>query len=145
MFVYLDAGMLCNTLCLNIFFRLQTSSLLMPTKLCIQPSRGRIVYSYRGGKPKTVKAVVSRFFRLYNGLWIRTRAGRNKKRWAKDPARVARLKQHVLLNRTQCSLLDRMVNISYKQPKFYVNDPYAPYHRKSNLPDYRYRAPKFLP
>jgi hypothetical protein len=38
-----------------------------------------------------------------------------------------------------------MVNIHFKQPKYYINDPYAPYHRKSNLPDYRYQPPKFLP
>lgn len=131
--------------CLDFCCSSLTAQLLRPIQPCVQPSRSRIVYSYRGGKPKTVKAVVARFFRLDNGLWIRTRAGRHKKRWTKRPSLVARLKQHVVLNRTQCCLLDRMVNISYKQPKFYIGDPYLPYHRKSNLPDYRYLPPKFFP
>lgn len=119
--------------------------LLNPAPILVQPVRTRILYSYRGGKPRTVKAVVNRFFRLYNGLWIRTRAGRYKKRWLKPLRRVQRLKQHVFVNKTQCRMLDRMVNKYYKTPKYYVDDPYAPYHRKSNLPDYRYEPPKFYP
>lgn len=119
--------------------------LLNPAPILVQPVRTRILFSYRGGKPRTVRAVVHRFFRLYNGLWIRARAGRHKKRWMKPLRRVQQLKQHVFVNRTQCRLLDRMVNKFYKTPKYYVDDPYAPYHRKSNLPDYRYEPPKFYP
>lgn len=121
------------------------TKLLNPAPILVQPVRTRILFSYRGGKPRTVKAVVNRFFRLYNGLWIRTCAGRHKKRWLKPLRRVQRLKQHVFVNKTQCRLLDRMVNKYYKTPKYYVDDPYAPYHRKSNLPDYRYEPPKFYP
>ncbi len=38
-----------------------------------------------------------------------------------------------------------MVNVYYKIPRQFVNDPYAPYHRKDNLPDYKVYKPKFLP
>ena len=97
------------------------------------------------GEPESRQDVVDRFFRLENGLWIRTRAGRRKKLWRKRQTRINRLRQHVFCNETQCQMLDKMVNIEYKTPKYYVDDPYTPYHRKSNLPDYRYRPPKFLP
>lgn len=121
------------------------SKLLSPVPAVIQPVRTRILYSLYGGKPETDESVTARFLRLYNGLWIRTRAGRHKKRWMRRPSRVHRLKQHVVCNKTQCRLLDQMVNKYFKVPKYYVEDPYAPYHRKSNLPDYRYQSPKFYP
>lgn len=130
---------------LSTLLAASATKLLNPAPILVQPVRTRILFSYRGGKPRTVRAVVHRFFRLYNGLWIRARAGRHKKRWMKPLRRVQQLKQHVFVNRTQCRLLDRMVNKFYKTPKYYVDDPYAPYHRKSNLPDYRYEPPKFYP
>ena len=83
-----------------------------PAQICAQPVRTRILYSRVTGKPETVQDVVDRFYRLYNGLWIRTKSGRNKKKWAKSPTRVHRLKEHVVCNRAQCQLLDKMVNRS---------------------------------
>jgi len=122
-----------------------SGAMLSPAQVSVQPLRTRILYSKDGGKSETVMDVVQRFFRLHNGLWIRTKAGRDKKKWAKAPGRLHRLKQHVVCNRSQCQLLDRMVNKEYRMPKLYVEDVYTPYHRKSNLPDYRYQPPKFLP
>jgi len=124
---------------------LNVQSMLAPVQLNVQPVRTRIIYSRRGGKPRTVRAVVGRFFRLHNGLWIRPKAGRNKRKWKKSPARNHRAKHHVVCNRAQCQLLDKMVNKYFRLPKHYVEDPYQAYHRKSNLPDYRYQPPKFLP
>jgi len=118
---------------------------LRPCQQVVQPCRTRIIYRLRDGEPETDQTAIDRFFRLENGLWIRTRAGRHKKLWKKSAKRINRLRQHVFCNATQCRMLDKMVNIEYKTPKYYVDDPYTPYHRKSNLPDYRYRPPKFLP
>lgn len=122
---------------------------LQPSPHVVQPCRTRIIYGRLDGEPETVQDVVDRFYRLENGLWIRPRAGRGKKLWKKllrrQFGRINRLKQHVICNKTQCRMLDQMVNIEYKTPKYYVGDPYTVYHRKSNLPDYRYRPPKFLP
>ena len=123
-----------------LFFR----CMLQPVQVNMQPVRTRILFDFKG-KPQTAEEVPDRFFRLHNGLWIRTQAGRHKRRWKKQPARVHRLKQHIFCNRTQCQMLDKMVNLEYKVPRHLVNDPYAPYHRKSNLPEYRYSPPKFLP
>lgn len=131
----------CIILCCTI----RSSAFLQPHQQIVQPCRTRIIYGLRDGEPETVQDAIDRFYRLENGLWIRPRAGRHKKLWKKSHRRIRRLKQHVFCNSTQCRLLDRMVNIEYKTPKYYVDDPYAPYRRKSNLPDYRYRPPKFLP
>lgn len=122
-----------------------SSQFLQPHQHVLQPCRTRIIYGLRDGEPETVKDVIDRFYRLENGLWIRTCAGRHKKLWKKTQRRINRLRQHVICNETQCRMLDKMVNIEYKTPKYYVDDPYMPYHRKSNLPDYRYRPPKYLP
>jgi len=118
---------------------------LGPTSVTMTPVRTRVYCSRETGQSETVEDVVKRFFRLHNGLWIRPKAGRNKKKWTKTPSRVHRLKFHVVCNRAQCQLLDKMVNREYRVKKFYADDPYAAYHRKSNLPDYRYQPPKFLP
>ena len=61
----------------------------------IQPARTRVYYSRTMGKPRTVRAVIKRFFRLNNGQWIRTQAGRAKRLWKKEPRQQACLKANV--------------------------------------------------
>ncbi|KFB52315.1 AGAP011635-PA-like protein [Anopheles sinensis] len=98
-----------------------------------QPSRTVIKFSMRKGKRKTVKAVVKRFKRLDWGGWIRTLSGRNKKLWRKRSNRKRRLRQHVLVNATQATLLDKMVTKYWKRPRHYIDDPYAPYHTREEF------------
>lgn len=101
----------------------------------ITPIQVRTVtkFSLRKGKRKTVKAVVSRFFRLHWGGWIRPKVGRQKKLWKKSPSQKRRLRQHVFCNATQNTLLDKMVTKFWKKPKYYVDDPYAPYHTREEF------------
>lgn len=87
-------------------------------------------FSLKKGKRKTVKAAIRRFFRLEWGGWIRTKVGRNKKIWKKSQPQRRRLRQHVFCNSTQSTLLDKMVTKFWKKPKYYVDDPYAPYHTR---------------
>ncbi|XP_075986440.1 mitochondrial ribosomal protein L35 [Anticarsia gemmatalis] len=102
----------------------------------LQPVPVRTVtkFSLKRGKRKTVKAVVSRFFRLHWGGWIRPMVGRHKKMWKKSPPQKRRLRQHVTCNSTQSTLLDKMVTKFWKRPKHYVDDPYAPYHTREEFP-----------
>lgn len=88
-------------------------------------------WSIRRGKRKSVKAVVRRFFRLHWGGWIRTRCGRHKKMWKKSSNLKHRLRQHVLVNKTQAHLLDKMVTKFWKKPKYYIDDIYEPYHDRT--------------
>lgn len=90
-------------------------------------------YSWAKGKRKSVKVVLSRFYRLHWGGWIRTICGRHKKLWKKSAARKRRLRQHVFCNATQSTLLDKMVGPYWKKPKYYVNDPYEPYHTRDEF------------
>ncbi|CAK1594484.1 unnamed protein product [Parnassius mnemosyne] len=90
-------------------------------------------FSLKKGKRKTVKAAVKRFFRLHWGGWIRTKVGRHKKMWKKSPPQRRRLRQHVFCNSTQSTLLDKMVTKYWKKPKYYVEDPYAPYHTREEF------------
>ncbi|XP_052902550.1 39S ribosomal protein L35, mitochondrial [Anopheles moucheti] len=98
-----------------------------------QPSRTVIKFSLRKGKRKTVKAVIKRFKRLDWGGWIRTISGRHKKMWRKRGNRKRRLRQHVLVNGTQATLLDKMVTKYWKRPRYYINDPYTPYHTREEF------------
>ncbi|XP_049779116.1 39S ribosomal protein L35, mitochondrial [Schistocerca cancellata] len=98
-------------------------------------------FSLKKGKRKSVKAVLKRFFRLHWGIWIRTKAGRHKRMWTKSSNRRRRLRQHVFCNATQSTLLDKMVTKYWKRPKYYVDDPYAPYHTREEFL-YTRRKPK---
>lgn len=77
-----------------------------------------------------MKAVLKRFYRLNWGGWIRTRSGRNKKRWRKSMANKRRSKQHVLVNGQQAWFLDKCVTTFWRKPKYYVDDIYEPYHKR---------------
>lgn len=98
-------------------------------------------FSLKKGRRKTVKTVLKRFYRLNWGGWIRTIAGRHKHLWRKSKRRKARLQQHVLCNGQQSYLLDKMVNAYWRKPKYYVDDPYAPYHNRDWF-NYSYKKPK---
>ncbi|CAN7999427.1 unnamed protein product [Ixodes pacificus] len=91
-------------------------------------------FSLRRGTRKTCKAVIRRFFRLNCGLWIRPRSGRAKKLWKKSEKQLQYLRRHVFCNKTQCKMLDKMVTAYWKKPKYYVDDPYEPYHERHNFP-----------
>ncbi|KAM6429751.1 large ribosomal subunit protein bL35m [Rhynochetos jubatus] len=98
-----------------------------------QPARTLTYCSVRNGKRKSVKAVVKRFLRLHNGLWVRRKAGYKKKLWKKSAAQKRRLRELVLCNRTQCKLLDKMTTSFWKRRNWYVDDPYQKYHDRTNL------------
>lgn len=106
---------------------------IVPQITLEQPKRTVIKFSLRKGKRKTVKAVIKRFKRLDWGGWIRTRSGRNKKIWRKSLSRQRRLRQHVFVNSTQSWMLDKMVTKFWRRPKYYVDDPYSPYHRRDEF------------
>ncbi|NXU81079.1 RM35 protein, partial [Oreotrochilus melanogaster] len=104
---------------------------LLPSVLH-QPVRTVTYYSLRKGKRKTVKAVIDRFLRLHNGLWVRRKAGYKRKLWKKSAAQRKRLRELVLCNRTQCKLLDKMTTSFWKRRNWYVDDPYQKYHDRTN-------------
>ncbi|XP_062431152.1 large ribosomal subunit protein bL35m isoform X2 [Rhea pennata] len=98
-----------------------------------QPVRTLTYCSLRKGKRKSVKAVIDRFLRLHNGLWVRRKAGYKKKLWKKSAAQKKRLRELVLCNKTQCKLLDKMTTSFWKRRNWYVDDPYQKYHDRTNL------------
>lgn len=99
---------------------------------CQQQTRSVTKFSLKKGKRKSVKSALKRFFRLEWGGWIRTKTGRHKKMWKKRSCRKRRLRQHVLVNSTQAWMLDKMVTTFWRKPKYYVDDPYRPYHSREN-------------
>lgn len=52
------------------------------------------------------------------------------------------MRQHVFCNATQSYLLDKMVGSYWRKPKYYVDDPYEPYHKRE---DFAYSARKPRP
>lgn len=76
------------------------------------------------------------------GGWIRTRAGRFRHLWRKSEAQKYRYRQHIFCNATQCTLLDKMVTKYWKRRRYYVDDPYEPYHTREEFP---YTRKKPLP
>lgn len=85
---------------------------------------------------KTVKMITQRFRRLGNGLWVRRQSGYKKRLYTKlfkrgGKGKVLKKKRHVLCDLRQSRMLDKMVGDSYKQQKWYVEDPYKGYTESS--------------
>ncbi|PNF28761.1 39S ribosomal protein L35, mitochondrial [Cryptotermes secundus] len=138
----------CFTSCNTSLALIAKSQLLSDTvqqrTLNLQQPQIRTVtkFSLKKGKRKTVKAVIRRFFRLSWGGWIRTRAGRFRHLWRKSEYQKYRYRQHIFCNATQCTLLDKMVTKYWKRRRYYVDDPYEPYHTREEFP---YTRKKPLP
>ncbi|KAK9501682.1 hypothetical protein O3M35_012364 [Rhynocoris fuscipes] len=117
------------------------SLIAQPLKYCgghqLIQTRDLTKYSLRKGKRKTVHAVLKRFYRLDWGIWIRGKCGRQKKLYKKSFNRKRRLRQHVFCNATQSYLLDKMVTSYWRRPKYYIDDPYEPYHKREEFPTTR--------
>ncbi|XP_061390152.1 large ribosomal subunit protein bL35m [Musca vetustissima] len=127
-----------NTGCNTVFPKLTLPTisgnvLQQPLPLQAQQSRSVTKFSLNKGKRKSVKAVIKRFRRLDWGAWIRTYTGRQKKLFSKSPERRRRLRQHVFTNSTQSWLLDKMVTSYWRRPKNWVDDIYAPYHKRDEF------------
>lgn len=106
-----------------------------------------IVCDKKTGKPQPNQNVLKRFYRLNSGLWIRTRAGRGKKLWTKYSQRRYRLRQHVICNAQQSTLLDKMVTDYWKKKTYFVDDPYEPYQKRTDTEKFGVdvKKPKFVP
>jgi len=98
-----------------------------------QPSRTLIQYSRLRGRRKTVHTVISRFYRLNWGAWIRTYGGRHKGLYKKSEAEQRRLRQHIFCNATQSRMFDKMVTKFWRKPTYYVDDIYEPYQKRDNF------------
>ncbi|XP_018313442.1 39S ribosomal protein L35, mitochondrial [Mycetomoellerius zeteki] len=107
--------------------------LALPAKPINVPVRTVIKFTMSRGKRQTVKTVLTRFYRLHWGIWIRTRSGRHNKLWTKTSARKKRLRKHVFCNATQSTLLDKMVSKYWKRRHYYIDDPYEPYHDREEF------------
>lgn len=91
-------------------------------------------FSRKKGKRRSVRAVRLRFYRLHWGAWIRRIAGCKKRIWKKSAAARRRVKNHVLCNSTQSYLLDKMAGKYWTKRRYYVDDPYEPYHSREEHP-----------
>ncbi|XP_057664530.1 39S ribosomal protein L35, mitochondrial [Diorhabda carinulata] len=109
------------------------------------PIRTVTKFSYRKGKRKSVKTVLRRFYRLHWGAWIRTKCGRNKKLWKKSPPRKRRLRQHVFCNASQSYKLDKMVGPFWRKRRYYIDDPYDPYHSREEWAFTRTKPRPYIP
>ncbi|CAH0387032.1 unnamed protein product [Bemisia tabaci] len=97
-------------------------------------TRTQLLYGPKKGKPRTERVVLHKFFRLRWGMWIRTIAGRHKRLFGKSRENKIRSTRHVMCNAQQCRLLDQMTHEYWKKPKYYVDDPYEPYHSREEFP-----------
>ena len=99
----------------------------------------------KDGKEKACMDVPARFYRLPWGGWIRPRAGRRKRLWRKTSKYRYDLQQHVFLSKTQSKTLDRMVTKYWRDPKYWVDNPYEPYHHRNNYAPLPEKPRPFFP
>lgn len=76
---------------------------------------------------------VKRFYRLAWGGWIRPRIGRRKKLWRKPDHMRWWQRQHILCDDQMCQMLEKMITPEFKKQRYFVNDPYEPYHKRHGM------------
>ncbi|XP_070540811.1 large ribosomal subunit protein bL35m-like [Ptychodera flava] len=117
-----------RTVSLSALFTQNRLLLNFQSPAVLQFNRSVISWSRNKCKKKTVKAVIHRFYRLDNGIWVRRFAGYKKKAFKKSGARRRRHRQHVLCSKTQSTLLDRMVHPYWLRRRYFIEDPWEKYH-----------------
>ncbi|XP_054714743.1 39S ribosomal protein L35, mitochondrial-like [Uloborus diversus] len=123
----------------SLFSNLDSKSLLPVAVNNFNSSRTVTKFSLKTGKRKSVQAVLTRFYRLNSGLWIRRRAGCHKRLWRKSDYQKYHGKEHVFCTRAQCIMFDKMITNYHKKRKYYIDDPFEPYQVRHN---YDYVVPK---
>ncbi|XP_003738876.1 39S ribosomal protein L35, mitochondrial [Galendromus occidentalis] len=104
-----------------------TGGLLSPAPSLLEQVRTVTKFGWRKGGRKTVKAALSRFYRLNCGLWIHTPIGRDRKIWRKTPEQVKELRKHVFSRKRHSEVLDKMMTEKFKKPTYLPDSPYEPY------------------
>lgn len=66
-------------------------------------------------------------------MWIRTKASRHRRHWLKTAGRKTRSRWHVMTTAVQSHMLDKMTTNYWKRPKYYIDDPYEPYHSREEF------------
>jgi len=99
----------------------------------VEQTRSVIYHSHNKGERHSVKAAELRFFRLHWGGWIRARIARHKRLWKKPQSIRWWARQHLLLNRQESLMLERMITPDVKKPRYFVDDPFAPYHKRHDF------------
>lgn len=110
---------------------LDSRSLLHTTSVCATTYERKL---WREGR------IIDRFYKLHWGGWIRTRGGRFKKLYKKSASRRNILQQHIFCNYHQNKLLNVLVTEHWRKPKYFVDTPYEPYHKRTNcnfFPNYK--------
>ncbi|VDD80982.1 unnamed protein product [Mesocestoides corti] len=122
------------------------------TSVSVQPARGvqrqeaKRYWAEDGTHDPPVKVVIDRFKRLRWGAYIHPRAGRRKHLYRKNPWVVAKRDEHILTSRALSFCLDNMLNAHWRKPRFYPEDIYEPYHRRTGVPwDYELHKRRFYP
>lgn len=77
--------------------------------------------------------VLDRFKRLNNGLWIRGRPGRFVKHYRKEDDEIRASYRHETCTQIESQLIEKTMNRFWVRPKYYLEDPYAPYHVRHGL------------
>jgi len=92
---------------------------------------GVTLYSPKDGKRTSLKAVELRFKRLDWGMWIRTRAGRNKKHWKKCVSQLRKAEKHFFCVPYHIRRFDLAVKSDLKDVRHIPDDPYKVYNDMS--------------
>ncbi|CAL8107604.1 unnamed protein product [Calicophoron daubneyi] len=117
-----------------------------PPRRFIRSREVKHYYAADGEYNPPVQEVIDRFKRLRWGAYIHPRSGRHRHLYRRSEAARAKLGEHILTNRATSFLLDNLVNAEWRRPKYYPEDIYEPYHKRTGVPwGYALRKPKFFP
>ncbi|KAF8571526.1 hypothetical protein P879_01535 [Paragonimus westermani] len=129
----------------NLLNRRLAEPVCIPCRL-LRSKEVKQFYAQDGEYNPPTKDVIDRFQRLRWGAYIHPRSGRHKHVYRKSESIRRKLDDHILTNRATSFLLDNMLNRHWRRPRYYPDDIYEPYHKRTGVPwDYAQRKPKFFP
>ncbi|XP_015788918.1 39S ribosomal protein L35, mitochondrial [Tetranychus urticae] len=92
-----------------------------------------IYYDRNTSQPHTHPEALKRYFRLRWGGWIRARPGFKRHLWRKPFWLRWWASQHIFVKKEECEILERMIAPKYKKSRYFVDDIYEPYHKRTNF------------
>lgn len=106
----------------------------MPGLNALMSLQSRNIYYDRNTcRPHSHPEVLKRYFRLRWGGWIRARPGFKRHLWKKPFWLRSWAIQHVFVKDKEREMLEKMISADYKRSRYFIDDIYEPYHRRTDI------------
>ncbi|XP_055328533.1 uncharacterized protein LOC129581460 [Paramacrobiotus metropolitanus] len=110
-----------------------------PGAISLVPCRPFVHCDAVDGEKQTDQEIPKRYFRLHWGGWLRRFPAAHKAMWKMNAQGRYNKDMHYFVTKRNSQKFDRMVRREYRMPYYFIDDPYEPYHTRTEARAY-YRS-----